>query len=326
MSDNLKNIDCWLIGAGFMAYEYSKVLDVLEIEYIVFGRGNKSSEIFEKKANRDVVIGGFEKNFNKFMNPPNFAIVAVDEENLFSTCKILIGLKIKNILIEKPGSLYYDEFQILNKLSKKFNINLKIAYNRRFYQSVNRLKEMINKDNGILSVHFEFTEWSQKIKQLNLKTAVLNNWLLANSTHVIDLFIHLAGPPKILHSIVKGRLDWFNKGSIFVGSGVTIQNIPFSYNSNWESPGRWSIEISTRNSRYKLSPMEELKVINTGEIEYKSIELDNTLEENLKPGLRNMMIEFFKSEFRNFCDISDQVKYLKVYGKIQKKKIEKAKD
>lgn len=316
MPNNIKQ-RCWLIGSGYMAYEFSKVLETLEVDYTVFGRGEISALDFWKKTGKKVISGGLNNIKLSDFEVPEYAIVAVNEEELYSTTKKLIELGIKNVLIEKPGALLEEHFRELESLSNEKKTVLKIAYNRRFYQSVIKLKELIEIDGGIKSVHFEFTEWSHKIRNLVVSKLVLDNWLLANSSHVIDLVFYLCGVPKKLYSIVSGSLDWFKHGSIFVGSGITEKNIPFSYNSNWEAPGRWSIEISTLNHRFKLAPMERLSVMRKGEFEFKEIEIDYILDESYKPGVYVMLKNFFDGNLDDFCDITKQTQNLQYYHSIQ---------
>ena len=43
-------------------------------------------------------------------------------------------------------------------------INLFIAFNRRFYETILEVKKIINKDNFVVSVTFSFTEWLDKVK------------------------------------------------------------------------------------------------------------------------------------------------------------------
>ncbi len=49
-----------IVGAGNMAYEYSKVLNALDIRFDVIGRGEKSALEFEKKVGYRVIRGGVE--------------------------------------------------------------------------------------------------------------------------------------------------------------------------------------------------------------------------------------------------------------------------
>ena len=45
----------------------------------------------------------------------------------------------------------------------------------------------------------------------------------------------------------KNGLDWHSSSSQFCGSGITDKGALFSYSADWESPGRWGIEIKTEN-------------------------------------------------------------------------------
>ena len=55
----------------------------------------------------------------------------------------------------------------------------------------------------------------------------------------------------------------------FCGAGLSKNNIPFSYQANWDAPGRWSLEVLTKYRRYVLRPMEELYCIKLGYFESK---------------------------------------------------------
>ena len=41
-----------------------------------------------------------------------------------------------------------------------------LAYNRRFYEASKKAREIILADGGATSLHFEFTEWSHKIREI----------------------------------------------------------------------------------------------------------------------------------------------------------------
>ena len=89
--------------------------------------------------------------------------------------------------MEKPGALYLSELESLHELSANKNAKVFIAYNRRLYSSVFKLRKSVESDGGITSAVFEFTEWSHKIRLLKKAPGVKERLLLVNSTHVIDL-------------------------------------------------------------------------------------------------------------------------------------------
>ena len=188
--------------------------------------------------------------------------------------------------MEKPGALYLSELESLHELSANKNAKVFIAYNRRLYSSVFKLRKSVESD-GITSAVFEFTEWSHKIRLLKKAPGVKERLLLVNSTHVIDLVFDLIGLPAEgkWHGWHVGSLDWHPASARFHGAGLSELGIPFSYHADWESAGRWAVEISTRKNKYILRPLESLQVVPLGSVESRSVELCNQLDLKFKPGL-----------------------------------------
>ena len=57
MPNNLEN-KLWLIGAGYMAIEYAKVLSAMNINFHTIGRGEISAKRFTNKTSCNIEIGG----------------------------------------------------------------------------------------------------------------------------------------------------------------------------------------------------------------------------------------------------------------------------
>jgi len=305
----------WLIGSGKMAQDYAKVLTFLNKSFKVIGRGRNSATSFKKATGIDVQTSGLKSNNTK-VKFPKMAIVAVGVEQLVNTTKHLINNGVKHILLEKPGALNFKEIYSLNLLANKKKANVFIGYNRRFYESVRRMKEIIKKDGGVSAMNFEFTEWSKALKSIKINSSVKRNWFIANSSHVIDLAFHLCGKPRDWKCWYAGSLDWHPASSRYCGSGITDKGIMFSYLSNWEAPGRWSIELMTKKHRFILRPMEKLQVIKLNNILIKNIILKDKFDKKFKPGLYYQTISFLKKKNNLFCSLSEQVKNIKLYSKM----------
>lgn len=312
----MKKKEIWVVGVGPMALEYAKILNDSEISVKFIGRGEKSAEIFKSETGITPHTGGLKNFIHRSKEIPSHAIVAVGVSELAEQTLILLKHGIKNILVEKPGSIYIEDLIKIQDESKKLDSNIFIAYNRRFFKSVDKVKEIIIKDGGLLSAHFEFTELSNIISKLNHSDEVKQTWLIGNSSHVIDLAFYIAGRPKNLNAFVHGSLDWHKSGSIFIGNGLTNNNVPFSYHSNWEAPGRWSLEFMTQNNRLILRPMEKLQIIRAGSFEMEECDIDYSVDENYKPGLYKQTHAFINDDHLNICSIADQVKNLSIYSKI----------
>jgi hypothetical protein len=315
MSKSIKKI-IWIIGAGDIGKEYANILNELNYNFKVIGRGKKSSQAFKSKTNIDVLSGGLVKVIQNTKNLPTEAIVAVGINELYATTVTLLNNGFKKILVEKPGSLKIDEIKKLNILSKKKGSNVFIAYNRRFYNSVNFLRKKI-KTEKILSVSFDFTELSKRINSLSIKNNIKKKWLIANSSHVIDLVFNLCGLPKFLRNYSIDSLKWHPSSAIFCGYGLTKKNIVFNYHSNWLSPGRWGIEIMTKKNKYVLRPIEVLQVMKENSFDVKSLVNMSENDKKFKPGFL-LQTKYFLSSKQNsiLCDLDHHLKLMKILYKI----------
>ena len=64
---------------------------------------------------------------------------------------------------------------------------------------------------------------------------------------------------------------------------VSPTQVPlFSYQANWNAPGRWGIEILTSQHRLYLRPMEKLQIQNTGSVDISEVEIDDQLDKEFK--------------------------------------------
>lgn len=305
----------WLIGAGPMAQDYAKVLEALEQPFAVIGRSESSALVFEEKTGHSVIRGGLDCAL-QHSKAPKVAIVAVGVEQLARTTEALIKAGTKRILLEKPGGLNLTEIYLLDQCVVEYGADVSIAYNRRFYGSVEQARQYIHEDGGILSAQFEFTEWSHVISQLQKAAGVKDHWVLGNSSHVIDLAFHLIGMPADWRCWYAGSIDWHPASARFAGSGISEKGVMFSYLSDWQAPGRWGLEIMTRKRRLILRPMEQLQVTKLGSVKVEPVEAANTLDKDFKPGLYQQTKAFLASDDALFCTLSEQVRNVRIYSQI----------
>ncbi len=271
-----------LIGAGKIAKNYVIALSNLGIKDITVITNSKiSSHTFPNYSKIYFQYGGFEKNLPKMKNM-DLTIIATPIQLLIRAANTAINFGQKNILIEKPGSLYSNELLSLKK--RITSQTIRIAYNRMVYPNIHKLKQLIQKDGGISSCRFTFTEWIDKLPLSDLEPSVAKRWGISNSLHVISLVCDLIGFPKKLHAEQYGNIEWHKSGSIFVGSGISKQSVPFSYHADWKSSSRWSIEVFTEKNAYRLMPLEELYVCKKNTTEWKHVQFDSAFP-NVKPGI-----------------------------------------
>jgi predicted dehydrogenase len=303
----------WLVGTGPMAQEYAKVLLSLRVPFVAIGRGRSNCEAFREKTGVEAVAGGLDAFLAGTDATATHALVAVGIEALAGTTETLLRRGVRRLLVEKPGVAYPNEIGRLCEVASEHRGKVCIAYNRRFYASVRRVRELIREEGGVRSMHFEFTEWSHMIAELKKHPAEHNNWFLGNSTHVIDTAFFLAGEPVDLCAYHTGGIPWHPTSSVFTGAGRTGNGALFSYHANWEGPGRWGLEIITPRNRYILRPMESLQVQRIGSVAIEPVEIDDALDKSYKPGLYLQAKAFLDAEFDDFAGLEDQRRLIETF-------------
>jgi predicted dehydrogenase len=316
-SDNLKKevylMSLWLIGAGQMAQDYAKVLKSLGQDFETIGRSSASSDRFKSVTGYPVHLGGLTEALAVF-DAPEQAIVAVGIEQLADVATSLIEAGTSRILLEKPGGLNTTEILAIQQMAAKYKADVMIAYNRRFYASTLLARKLIAEDGGATSCTFEFTEWAHTIVTENYAPGVKEAWFLSNSSHVVDLAIHLCGFPKDWRAWHGDSLSWHPASARFCGSGITEQGVFFSYHADWKAPGRWGVEVLTRKRRFIFRPMEQLQVVILGSTSINNVDLDDWLDKEFKPGLHRQTTAFLARDDLLFCKIEEQLRHYAVYN------------
>lgn len=306
------------MGAGSMAREYAKVLKALGVETLVVGRSEESAQKFSEETGLQVIPAGVKCAAQRLGHLPEKAIVAVNVEQLAPVTCELAEMGVKEILVEKPGFATPDQLDDVIAAAKRCATQIFIAYNRRFYASVLEAEKIIAKDGGLLSVHFEFTEWSRSVTAIERPREVFENWFYANSTHVVDLAFFLAGWPKNMSSYSAGTLDW-HQPAAYVGAGVTEKEVLFSYCANWDAPGRWAVELMTSHHRLYLKPMEQLQIQQLNSVKTEPVEIDDRLDREFKPGLYLQTKAFIAGDYSRLCTLEQQSAHLdNVYREIDR--------
>ncbi|KRE46299.1 Gfo/Idh/MocA family oxidoreductase [Paenibacillus sp. Soil522] len=287
--------DILLVGTGRMGAAYANVLRTMSRKIVVIGRGRQSASQFEKETGIQPITGGFEQWLVHTERVPDTAIVALPVEELATAALLLLRYGVRRILIEKPGGINESELQAVRNDAQARNADVYVGYNRRFYASTHKALEFIKEDGGVSSFHFDFSEWSHVIAKSDKAPAVKENWFLANSTHVVDLAFFVGGIPRQMNVYTAGGLAWHPAASVFCGAGCTDKGALFSYHADWESPGRWGIELMTRKRRLMLRPLEQLQVQHIGSTLVEQASLEDHLDLMYKPGLYRQTEAFLEN-------------------------------
>jgi predicted dehydrogenase len=236
-----------------MAEEYIKVLKFIGVDFNVVSKSSERIEYLKYFYNIDAHCADIQ-DF-KYLSP-NFAINCVDVANLFDVNLFLLKRGVKHILSEKPAAFEIAEVKELSSFKES---NFILALNRRFYRSSIEAQKILLEDGGSRTCSFQFNERTLDWTHPYSTSGCIENMkpLHSQSIHLIDLAFHLIGFPHEYSVLTKGTnfRDFF-----FSGSGTTESGCLFSFSSDWASPGSWAIDITSKNYRLKLEPLEELSI------------------------------------------------------------------
>src|SRR3989338_7825483 len=300
-----------LVGTGYMGIEYAKVLKAQRVKFTAVGRSEKSAENFKKEVGIPAIQGGLKK-WLKQNRPSALAVVAVTEDQLGAVVRQLINTGCKKILVEKPGGLNMGEIKKVAQLAKNKKAKVYVGYNRRFYASTLAALDLIKKDGGVTSFNFDFTERSYAVEKLSQSDKIKREWFIQNSSHVIDMAFYMGGWPKKISTYKKSGLKWHPGGSVFSGAGISETGALFSYHANWESAGKWGIEIITSKTKLMFRPLEKLQIQKYGSMVVEDYPLEEELDTNFKPGLFKQVKAFLNNQ-KQLLTTEEQVKHLGTY-------------
>ena len=312
------NLNVLVVGAGYMGKEHTKVLMAQGITPTVICRTEETAEKFKNEIGIVPLTGGVEDALPQLVEIPTHAVVAVNVEQLATSTQALIRFGVKNLLVEKPAALNKEEIDKLVELANEEGAKVYVAYNRRFYASTDKAIDIIQQDGGVSSFCFEFTEWGYKIEATSHSQIVKDEWVNANSSHVIDLAFFLGGEPDEMKSFVSGSLSWHARAAQYAGAGKTKRGLLFSYQANWDAPGRWAVEVLTKEHRLYFKPMEKLAIQDRGSVSITEVPIDDELDKKFKPGIYNQMKAFlFGEKKERLATLEEQAQHMQLYKNIE---------
>ena len=234
------------------------------------------------------------------------AVVGVPMLSLLKVCKKIFKFY-DYCLIEKPPGYNFKESLEILKLSKKYNVKVYVALNRRCYPSTNQLLQLLKKESGSRIVNIFDHEINNL--QKNKPKKIINNWMYANSIHLIDYANVFCRGKKvsIKHINFSKSLDRvcvikFSSGDICIYQGI------------WNKPGPWKVTVSTQNKYFQLQPLEILS-FRSSESYKMNIFNCNVKNKKFKDGFKEQAKNFLlaiQNKKHQLANIEEAVKTMKL--------------
>lgn len=246
-----------IIGAGLMGRQYLQASQALGIPHVRVCSRRPEPLAALCADGVETVAGGVEALACR-PKPDELGIVATPTAMLVRAAERLSELGFRRLLIEKPVSLEADEIERLAGALEQRGVQAWCAFNRVAYPSFHEVRARIADEGGATSCVYTLTERIKPDWPQRFPAEELARWGIANSLHVVSMAHGLIGWPSRWNGSRAGAIPWHPTGVVFVGSGMSERGVPFAYQADWGSTGRWSVEAHTRVSSYRLCPLEQV--------------------------------------------------------------------
>jgi len=186
-------------------------------------------------------------------------------------------------LIEKPAGHDLPAAEAIAAAARAQHRQAYVALNRRHYSSTRAVVNALANDEGARFIHVQDQEDPRAALAVGRPKAVCDNWMYANSIHLIDLFAvlgrgHITGVQVVQPwrpddpSVVIARIS-YDSGDIGL------------YQAVWNRPGPWAVAVTTASVRWEMRPIEDAAFQPYGQRKLEPVARSDW-DTKFKPGLR----------------------------------------
>jgi predicted dehydrogenase len=167
------------------------------------------------------------------------------------------------VLAEKPAGYDIADAESIVAAAAKYQRRAYVALNRRHYCATRLACEKLAADAGPRFIRVQDQQDQAAALTAGQPRKVVDNWMYANSIHVIDYFA-VIGRGEVVS--VERVVAWDP-----ARPGMVVARISFSsgdiglYEGIWNGPGPWAVTVSTPSQRLEMRPLEQLGLQKRGE-------------------------------------------------------------
>lgn len=185
------------------------------------------------------------------------------------------------VLLEKPAGYDLADAEAIVRAAAARD-RVYVALNRRFLSSTRTALEDLETNAGPRFVHVQDQESQEQARQIGHPPAVVDNWMYANSVHVVD-YLRVFGRGKVTR--VTPVVPWTSEAPVNVASVDFESGDRGLYTGIWRGPGPWAVTVTTPAKRWEMRPLESASYQLAGERKLNPVET-HAWDKELKPGFR----------------------------------------
>ena len=302
------------IGAGIISEEHIKVISqISDFELCgIYSRSIEKSITLSNKYNIKHVCKSIYELYDN--TKADVVIVSVPILALKEVATEVFKYPWTSLL-EKPIGYNKIEFECILQCAQVNNSNVFVALNRRSYGSINYVLNEIHDIDEKRIIHILDQEDIIQQRRNGVDELILENYMFANSVHLIDLFL-LFGRGDIID--IQNVISWNKKLPNYVLSKIHFSSGDIGiYEAIWNAPGPWSLSINTRVARFELRPLEVAYKLSAGKRIPEVLYKEDSSE--FKPGFMNQAINLnkaMKGEIHSLVTIENYLQTVNLISRI----------
>lgn len=279
----IQKVKVAIIGAGYMAREHIRAFaDVPDVA--IAGIHSRTRSRAEALANEFGVPGVYDSVSELYeRTQANLVVVAVPEMAANSVSRACFEFP-WTVLLEKPPGYNLRDAEEIHSVATAKRRKVLVGLNRRFLSSTRTALADLAQYDSPRFIHVQDQQNFEEAASYGHPDLVVENWMYANSIHVID-YLRAFGRGKI--TSVVPVFAWHPKTSQVVVAKVEFDSGDSGlYEGIWKGPGPWAVSVSTPEKRWEMRPLEQAASQVWGERHLQPVGGVHSWDQDFKPGLR----------------------------------------
>ena len=271
-----------IVGAGYMAREHIRAFQGLPGVQVVgiHSRTRPRAQALSHEFGVPTVYESINEMFEH--THADLVVATVPELQTSEVCSACFEHP-WTVLIEKPAGYNLGDAEAIEAEVRRKNRRAYVALNRRHYGSTRAVVADLATLSGPRLIKVQDQEDPVAALNAGQPKTVVENWMYANSIHLIDLFLVL-GRGRITN--VERIIPWDPKQPGYVAAKLTYESGDIGlYEAIWQGPGPWAVSVNTPNKRWELRPVERASYQQAGSRILEPVE-GTAADTQFKPGLR----------------------------------------
>ncbi len=271
-----------VVGAGYMAREHIRAFqNIPGVEITgIHSRTRSRAEALAKEFHISNVCDSIPQLYEKTI--ADLVVVSVPELSANEVCCTCFEYPWV-ALIEKPAGYDVADAEAIEAVAQAKGRRAYVALNRRHFSSTQSVLQDLAANPEPRFICVQDQEDAAAALKAGQPKLVVENWMYANSIHIIDYFSML-GRGKVTD--VEPFVRWTPEKPGFVAAKILFDSGDIGlYQAVWNAPGPWAVAVTTQSKRWEMRPMEQAAFQLYGLRKLEPV-VTHEWDQQFKPGLR----------------------------------------